>query len=57
MNEFGTIENSQGLLKNAYPSSNTQLDPLDVALKRKREKLMESKGMKDQAQVDSESVS
>lgn len=49
MNEFQGIESGSGLLKNAYEQS---ADPLEISLKKRREKLMEGKGMKDPESVE-----
>ena len=41
MNQFQGIESGQGLLKNDYG----QADALSLALKKRREKLMDTKGL------------
>jgi hypothetical protein len=50
MNTPQTIESGAGLLKTAYDSGDT----LDLALKKRREKIMVSKGMKDAPEVEVE---
>jgi hypothetical protein len=42
MNEFASTENSEGMLKTSY---DTGRSPLEEALRRKRKKLAETKGM------------
>lgn len=47
MNQFANIEGSKGLLKDNYEPGDT----LDLALKKRREALMQSKGMKPKEDI------
>lgn len=55
MNQFANIQNSQGLLKDFYESGD-ESSALTTALRRKRRKLAETKGMEAQDDTRSSAI-